>query len=256
MAVPDSGVTWNEAKPDNDTVAHQIDDFNRHLMIGVRSRMEHEHVWPAAQTATNQAGYHEFITFQAQDAPTMAGTTGGAVYVRTDYAFAFLHSDGSEVIVVGTDKSVLGVTGGTQGSIPICSSANSTGLVMLAGSAAGLPLVTHYNTAAPTYEALSSVGISSAAVTGGHISAAFGTWNNSFATSGRATSDGILVCMGANGTASGFTDANNPASVLVVRDYAAVAFGSWLHMTFPVKKNDYYLITGNCTSFSWLPLGA
>ena len=38
MAVGD-GVVWNESLPDNSTLAHQIDDYNRDLRVGVVYRL-------------------------------------------------------------------------------------------------------------------------------------------------------------------------------------------------------------------------
>ncbi len=104
MAVGD-GIQWNESLPDNDTVANQIDDYDRDLRVGVRSRLAREHIFPASQTATNQGGHHSFITFQAQTAaPAMVGTTGGALYVTTEAspALIFTRSNATDVTIINT----------------------------------------------------------------------------------------------------------------------------------------------------------
>lgn len=84
MALGD-GNTWEEGEPTNQTSATQIDDYNRDLRKGIRSRMAHEHEFPLSQDATSEAGMHKFITLQMQTThPTLAGTQVGAVYQKTD----------------------------------------------------------------------------------------------------------------------------------------------------------------------------
>ena len=79
------GITWDETAPTNATSATQIDDYNRDLRKGIRSRMALEHEFPASQSATSEAGKHKFITLQMQTThPTLAGTQVGAVYQKTD----------------------------------------------------------------------------------------------------------------------------------------------------------------------------
>lgn len=83
MALGD-GSSWDESLPTNATLAVQIDDYDRDLRVGVRSRMALEHEWPTSQSATNQAGQHKFITLQNQAAkPTIAGTQLAAIYTKT-----------------------------------------------------------------------------------------------------------------------------------------------------------------------------
>jgi len=101
MALGD-GTTWDETEPTNATVAINIDDYNRDLRLGLRSRMAHEHEFPASQAATSEAGKHKFITLQMQStAPAIAGTQVGAFYQKTvgttgDFAF-FLNAATQEV---------------------------------------------------------------------------------------------------------------------------------------------------------------
>lgn len=138
MAVGD-GVVWNEALPDNNTLAHQIDDYNRDLRLGVRSRMAIEHVWPSSQTGTDEGGHHRFITFQQQTAaPTLLASSGmvGALYIGSSgagYPLTFENSAGSTVVLVNSAFNIPVISSGTLGSIPICSSANPNSLILLAG---------------------------------------------------------------------------------------------------------------------------
>jgi hypothetical protein len=155
------GVIWNEALPDNNTVAHQIDDYDRDLRIGVSARMRREHAWPTAQTATNEGGHHTFVTFQAQAAaPTMAGTTAGGAYVGASsagYPFMFVSSAGVEVPIVNSAGKMSVVSGGTQGSLVICSSANPTSIILLAASAAGTVLRSNSTTGAPAWDTIATI---------------------------------------------------------------------------------------------------
>ena len=108
MALGD-GTVWAESLPDNSTLAHQIDDYDRDLRVGVRSRMAREHVWSSSQTATSEAGHHQFITFQQQTgAPSLstALTQVGALYVGSSaasYPLVFENSAGSTVTLLGIE---------------------------------------------------------------------------------------------------------------------------------------------------------
>ena len=251
MSVGD-GVSWDESKPDDSTVANQIDDYNRDLRLGVRSRLAREHVWPAAgQTGTSDAGHHNFITLQAQAAaPTLAVTSAGALYVAASsagYPLMFENSAGVAVVIVGSGASaVSALSGGTQGSIPICSSASPTTLTVLAGSADGLPLVTHSATGAPTWTPLTSVAIASAAVTGGHITALIGTWSSP-GTTGQAATDLWVMAYAGPGAHyfTAYTDENNPPTSIrgIAQDEGADAGDSSSTISMLVKKGHYWKIT-------------
>lgn len=102
-----SGDTWDETTPTNATIATQIDDYNRELRIGVRSRMALEHEWPSSQAATAEAGMHKFITFQDQAVkPPLSGTQVGGFYTKSTgaaNAVFFEDSAGNEIqITTGT----------------------------------------------------------------------------------------------------------------------------------------------------------
>lgn len=88
------GVTWNEAVPDDNNQAADIDDFHRDGMKAVRSRMAHEHIWPSSQTGTDQAGFHRYITLSTQF------STPGLVYgADTQAAAIYALSSGTGVSV-------------------------------------------------------------------------------------------------------------------------------------------------------------
>ena len=103
MALGD-GITWDETTPTDGTVAVEIDDYNRDLRRGFRSRFAREHEMPASQAATSEGGAHKFITLQEQGAkPTVSGTQTSGLYDETANNLSFGKSDGTVIpIVVGT----------------------------------------------------------------------------------------------------------------------------------------------------------
>lgn len=113
MALGD-GTTWNETVPDNSTVANQIDDYMRDMLAAVRSRMAIEHVWASAQTGTNEAGMHKYVTFQVQTAaPTISSGLGqvGALYIQTNsatgHSLMYERSGGTAITIIdGTDNLI------------------------------------------------------------------------------------------------------------------------------------------------------
>lgn len=261
MALGD-GVVWNEALPDNDTVAHEIDDYTRHLMVGVRSRMAREHIWLSSQTSTNEGGHHNFITFQAQtNAPIMAGTTAGALYVgdsASGYPLMFENSAGNSITIVSSHGSLACVSGGTQGSIPICSSANPTSLTLLSASAPGLPLITQSNGGTPIWTTVTASGVSSV----------LGVWDTtkSASTVYQATADSIVIAMHRKPTFGvevfecvGYTDTNNPPTTVAARqrEYDGSAQPSEHTIVFPVRKGAYWKVTFSHTAvgITVIPIG-
>lgn len=85
------GVVWSSATPNNANIVSEGDDFIVDVKLGVSKRMDREHVWAIEQTGTSEGGHHRFITFQAQaQAPTLAGTTAGSLYITTSPNNAFI----------------------------------------------------------------------------------------------------------------------------------------------------------------------
>jgi hypothetical protein len=125
------GVIWNEALPDDNTVANQIDDYNRDLRVGVRARMAQEHFWGSAQTGTSEGGLHKYVTLQALTAaPTLVvytsltGTNtapGGGLYVATNPA-----------VIIATVSGTANVLTTATSVVPyfIASSSTSYGIVL------------------------------------------------------------------------------------------------------------------------------
>jgi hypothetical protein len=107
------GVTWNEALPDNSTLAHQIDDYEKDHKIAVRSRLANEHVFSSTSTSTGDAGHHKYITFQQQTgavALSTAITQVGALYVGSSaagYPLTYENSAGVLTYIAGTTYGIM-----------------------------------------------------------------------------------------------------------------------------------------------------
>lgn len=81
--MPYDGSLWDENNPTNSTLANEIDDIARDIKIGTRSRMQNEHIWPAAETGTGEAGWHTTVSLQTRTAtpsvPILNSTTQAGV---------------------------------------------------------------------------------------------------------------------------------------------------------------------------------
>lgn len=155
------GSTWDQTVPDNNNLANEIDDFMRHLGLGVEGRMAQEHAWPATQTGTSQGGFHKFVTFQLQtSSPSLiygASTQVGALFVTSGNGLVFKNSAGTAntfVMFSGT---------ATVGSII---AATSAGFIPIANSTQGTVLVAQNATTAPRFVGLASILVVSSGVAG------------------------------------------------------------------------------------------
>jgi hypothetical protein len=127
------GSAWDETNPTNATYATQIDDYDKDLRVGTRSRMAIEHEWPASQSATNQAGQHKFVTLQNQSThPTISGTQIAAIYSKTVVVgttgglqeLFFVNEVGDEIQVSNRDGgagTIVQVVNTQTGSVATCS---------------------------------------------------------------------------------------------------------------------------------------
>jgi len=155
-----NGVVWNESIPTNSDLAAEIDDYMRDIKLAVRSRMALEHGWPSAQTGTNNAGFHTFITLSAQTGTpvlTYGGVTTqfGAIWASSGTkSIMVTDSAGNNHVLLASGKGI-GIVGafysstGTQGDMLIGTSGGT--IKVLAASAPGYVLVSNTSTADPTY---------------------------------------------------------------------------------------------------------
>lgn len=157
------GDAWDETIPTNSDLANEIDDYMRDIKKAVRARMSLEHFWPSSQAATNEGGWHTYITMSVQtSAPGLVvgtHTAEGALYIASgNQHLTFKDSAGNSYTVA---HSGLGVTffGGTGaiGDIPYVTSGG--GMVALAAGSSGYLLAAQGTTSAPAYVAQSSITV-------------------------------------------------------------------------------------------------
>lgn len=256
MAVGD-GVTWNEALPDNSTLAHQIDDYNRDLRVGIRSRMAKEHIFESSQTGTSEGGQHRYITFQQQTAApslTAVGTVStqvGAIFVGSSgdgYPLTFENSAGTSVVLVNSAGHIPVTTTGTQGGIPICASGTADELAVLAAATDGFVLHTHTGTADPSWAAIDLAGTST--VLTGVLAATYGGLGGKIALA----SGTITAPNGTTAATFGITYATAPDVILSWNGGPTanlqVLFSTGIDTTGFTISNDY-----GAVSVCWLARG-
>lgn len=130
MALGD-GSAWNEAVPTNSTVANEIDDYDRDLRVGVRSRMAIEHLWPASQTGTGQAGQHRYVTLQTlTGAPAVTTGMGGVLFASSGVGLQYLSNTGTS-----PEANIITATGSNAASGQIVSGM----ILMWSGAIADIP---------------------------------------------------------------------------------------------------------------------
>lgn len=246
------GATWDEANPQQSTLANLEDSYNRDVRAGVRVRLNKEHIWPASQTGSSEGGPHTYITFQPQTAAPslpLVGTTTqcGGLYFDTNKFGYLMDSAGTSYVIFQSAAGFALSKTSTAGAVPIVT--GSGAITLLAASTAGLALV--------------SAGTGNPAAWG--KPSVFGAWSTAFNFNQayQATSD-CMVCSyagaGAGGgtTLRGFTDStSNPAAKVVDQN---VPDSSIYSITFPVIKNDYFKVTisvaGSAAGkISLLPIG-
>lgn len=246
------GSDHNEAKPDNDDLANEIDDYMRDIKIGFRSRLAHEHVMSSSQTSTNEGGFHKFITFSGQTSTPglVYGTSTqlGALFISsTGQHLSFVDSAGSTFVVAasGGGPTAFEATGAI-GSIPYVTSGG--GFAELQAATSGHILVAQGTTAAPSWAAQSF-----------HT---FGTWNSvTLQTTQTATSD-IIVVAYASAVDQPSVRGETPAGTTRLwsrPDGEGGGLGVYACITMPVRSGDTYLVAisgASSTGASFLSLGA
>lgn len=165
MPLGDGGV-WDESNPQQSTLVNQGPLYETDFKIGVRKRLANEHIWPSTQTDVFSAGQHTYVSFQPQAAtpiiPVVNGTTQSGILFTTSGVLQFENSAGTLTTLVASagGVSIINATyslTGSQGDLFI-GSANGV-VKVLPGSVDGDILVTHSNTADPTWSSPSILGI-------------------------------------------------------------------------------------------------
>lgn len=252
------GVQWRENAPVNADLANEIDDYMRDDKIAVRARMALEHEWPSSQVATNEAGWHTFITLSGQSAaPTLTygtvTTQMASFWVSSANGNVIItDSAGSDTLLIKSGEGLVFVGGtGTIGDMVYITSGGA--IAILEASASGLVLTAQGASTAAAWSAF-----------GGELGAWEGGKGASSAT--QAATDIIVIARFTTEvttltSATMLTDGN--ATPTTIRGEIELdgndrpAAGT---ITCPVKKDDYYLINtagGTVTITSYeIPIGA
>lgn len=134
------GSQWDENNPTNSTLANEIDDIARDIKIGVRSRMQNEHIWPTAETGTGEAGWHTTVSLKpttgTPSIPVLASVSQGGVLFSSSggASLAFVDSAGTvNTLVPGaTDTGGMMPAGVT---IPYAGTGSPVGWLLCTGGA-------------------------------------------------------------------------------------------------------------------------
>lgn len=242
MALGD-GSAWDEANPQQSTLANTIDSHIKDVRIGARSRLAIEHIWPASQAGTAAAGYHTYITFQSQaSVPTMPVPTGTATQVgmlfMTAGNFTFQNSAGSlvtlissgdaKVNIIGARYSATGtlgemVIGASGGAIQTLAPGNSgqimvattggTGILWQSDTAQAFSTIINYGTATNTGTPIVNAAVK---VAFGHVTLAGATANVAGLPFANATSYGVSVSRVSTSHTEAVFATNKAASSFVI----------------------------------------
>jgi hypothetical protein len=242
MALGD-GSAWDEANPQQSTLANTIDSYERDIRVGVRKRMAQEHVWPSTQTGTGEAGQHTYVTLQAQTSvpsmPVVASVTQAGMLFMTAGNLTFQNS-ASVVTTLINSAGVTNIAGasysatGTVGEI-IIGTGTGTVRTLAAATTSGQVLLSSSG-AAPVWSAIGGL---------------FGTFSARSATTiYQETADGIIFGF-TNGTQASHEytvkqDTNpSPATTVGAGSAVWVSGGQAIKIPimYPVRKNNYHQIT-------------
>lgn len=251
------GSAWDETTPTNSTLANEIDDVSRDMKIGMSGRMRLEHIWPASQTGTADAGYHTYISFQAQTAnptvPVVAAVTQAGVLFVTAGNLTFRNSAGVNATLISSGKTALNIVGG------LYSATGTLGEAVIGQSGGALQILAPGSSGQLLTASTGGTGIiwaSNAAAIGTHVN-----YGASPSTGTNVTNAATIIYRGRVALTSGtatisgltFTDATS-YSISVVRV-------STLHTeaVFATSVgNTSFVINGNGNNsdvISWLAIG-
>lgn len=141
--MPFNGDTWNESSPTNADVANEIDDNFRDLKVGLSGRLRKEHIWPASQTNTSEAGPHLYVTlYPSTAAPTLpiVGTTtqvAGIWASSGSQAIMIIDSVGNNYTLMSSGKglNIIGAYYSATGSVGDVVIGGANGLTKVAPAA-------------------------------------------------------------------------------------------------------------------------
>lgn len=260
--------TWdaaNEAAPGATDLVSGGDDAIRNLKTDIRERMAKDHYMDIAGTDADH-GEHSKITFHGPQVKPAAVENKGFLYTKDVGAKVELFwedEDGNEIQL--TSAGVLLVPAATLASYVtkalfdantiLYATADNTPAALTVGASTIVGRKSTGDIVALTAAELRTIlNVANGATAG----APFGTSAaRSKDTSYLAATDGIVTVTSINSNfqaISGYTDAANPPTTLLAKGDTGSS-GGVAAITFPVKKGNYYKITGGVSTIYWMPIG-
>jgi len=248
---------WNEATPTDENYGFELDDYLRQLALNVRERIGVQHKTYSGETGHTDVGEHKpgecnvvFVGAKASF-PVPATSNAGCFAVATNEGNQLYYWSGSawtkvqEPVVITGDQTIAGAKT-FSGAVTLSAiSSIKDGSVM---STSG----------APTEDAMiankkyvdDEITAAIAAITG-----LFGIWaSKSDDVVYEAATDGLVIAIvGIGQLGVGYTDSSNPPTTERCRVFGSSGYRDTL--TMPVKKGDFWEVTGTFASVYWLPLG-
>jgi len=245
--------TYDTATPVGTDAPSVIDDRIREVKAANQERMNVDHYWPLTGTEVSDTdvGYHRAIHYYSTTGtdPVLDFTTVSGV----DELRYTNSSGGATRITSAGGFNMALLTSGTITTPTLTSPVLNTGVSGTAildeddmASNSATKLATQQSIKAYVDAQIAAVG------------SLFGTWaSKATDTSYLAATDGLVCAYSQTGTALlyGYTDSSNPPTTQRLEDDPAGIAGGGRCLTMPVKKGDYWKVTGAATVY-WLPVGS
>ena len=236
-----------------------LDDYARNDKYGWAERLNVEHYFALTGTQVSDAatGQHRQIEFYGPITKPTSAANKSWLYAKDVSAKTELHwedEDGDEVqFTSGGVFNIALLTSTTITTPTLTSPVINTGV-------SGTAILDEDDMASNSATKLATQQSIKTYVDGSFPDDdAFGTWaSKSNNTSDIAASDGFVCAYaqwsGSEANVIGYTDASNPPTTIRLRSRVMYNASDFVCITLPVKKGDYWKVTGADTIF-WLPLG-
>ena len=266
--------TYDTATPPTTGESPSLGAFRiREFKLAIQERLNIDHYFPLStgQVSSADAGKHRQITFVNTDTgsdPNLYTKTSG-----TNKELTYIDANGTEKIL--TSNGTLNIAGGTDLTIQDMYDVmvNNTWLMGKKATSGYANIVKLNASNLPEFGKGAVIEDSCAPTVDGGIAtkkyvddnkmtSIFGSWDSKISDKDyQAATDGFVTAYAAEGGNSnshlrGYTDSANPPTTLRVDE--CPYGGSNYHITFPVRKNDYWKvvsINNSGKTIYWLPVG-
>jgi len=255
--------TWDKTKPSGSDSISQGDDIIRNDKEYLEDTLSRDHHFPG--TYGTDAGEHKKVTLREQSADPSSSSDKGILYTKD--------VDGvTELFYIDSSGNVKQLTSGGKLNVEsdeavLLSGDQTIGGVKTFSSIPVLPASDPTSDNQATRKAYVDNAISNGNVDkldGYDYNATqlkpFGNWESKDAdTVYQATTDGFVCAYTDYADAAGvtgYTDSSNPPSTIRARNKEDGEDWCYASITFPVKKGDYWKVTGtSIAAIYWIPLG-